>query len=72
MGYPGFARANQLGIGQMKRFLFAATILLAGCGVDGEPVQPSMNVGIGVGSSGTHTYGGLGLNQGPLSIFLGF
>lgn len=28
--------------------------LLAACGVDGEPVQPTMSTTIGVGSHGTH------------------
>lgn len=56
----------------MKKFMLVAAVLVAGCGVDGEPVQPSMNVGIGVGSSGAHTYGGIGLHQGPMSIYLGF
>ncbi|MFD3191915.1 hypothetical protein ACFMPD_16855 [Sedimentitalea sp. HM32M-2] len=53
--------------------LSVATVLgLAGCGADGEPVQPSMNVAVGVGSSGVNTYGGVGLQQGPLSVYLGF
>ncbi|MBJ6373037.1 hypothetical protein [Sedimentitalea arenosa] len=56
----------------MKKLILVAAIFLAGCGVDGEPVQPSMNVGIGVGSGGVNTYGGVGLHQGPLSIYLGF
>lgn len=56
----------------MKKLCLAAAVLLAGCGVDGEPVQPSMNVGIGVGTGGVNTYGAVGLSQGPLSIFLGF
>jgi hypothetical protein len=47
-------------------------LFLAGCGVDGEPVQPSMNVGIGVGSGGVNTYGAVGVQQGPVSLFLGF
>ena len=45
---------------------------LAACGVDGEPVQPTMNVGVGVGSGGVHGWGSLGLHQGPVSLYLGF
>ncbi|MDK3073364.1 hypothetical protein QO034_09605 [Sedimentitalea sp. JM2-8] len=56
----------------MKKIVVVLAVFLAGCGVDGEPVQPSMNVGIGVGSGGMHTYGALGVHQGPMSIYLGF
>lgn len=50
----------------------ALAVLLAGCGADGEPVQPTMNAVVNVSSSGVHTYGGVGLHQGPLSLFVGF
>ncbi len=45
---------------------------LAGCGADGEPVQPTLNATVGIGSGGVHTYGGVGLNKGPLNVYLGF
>ena len=45
---------------------------LAGCGADGEPIQPSLNAGIGISASGVTPRLSLGLNQGPLSIGLGF
>lgn len=48
-----------------------AALALAGCGADGEPVQPTMNLGVGVGSGGVNTWGGVGLNQGPFSVFVG-
>lgn len=47
-------------------------IILAACGADGDPIQPTMDLGVGVGSSGVHTYGGLGLSSGAVSVFLGF
>ncbi len=50
----------------------ALTVFLAGCGADGEPVQPTMNATIGYGAGGVNTWGGIGLHQGPLSIYLGF
>lgn len=56
----------------MKKIVLLTALFLTGCGADGEPVQPTMNVGVGVGSSGVHTYGGVGLNQGPFSVFVGF
>jgi hypothetical protein len=45
---------------------------LAACGADGEPVQPTLNAGVSVGTSGVHVGGGVGVNAGPLSILLGF
>lgn len=50
----------------------AVLTLLAACGVDGEPVQPTLNAGVGISSSGVTPYGGVGLQTGPLSLFLGF
>jgi len=46
--------------------------LLAGCGVDGEPVRPSLNAGVSVSQNGVHTGGSLGLNKGPFNLRLGF
>ena len=51
--------------------LISAGIALAGCGADGEPVQPTMSANIGVGSSGTHVGGGVGIRRGGLGIYLG-
>lgn len=46
-------------------------LALSACGVDGEPVQPTANANISVSPSGVYTNVGLGLSQGPLSIYLG-
>ena len=51
--------------------LLAAGFALAACGADGEPIQPTMSANIGVGSSGTHVGGGVGLQKGGLGVFLG-
>lgn len=52
---------------------FLALASLVACGVDGEPIQPTMNAGIGISANGSvHTNGGIGLHQGPVSLFLGF
>lgn len=58
----------------MRRLVLAlgAALLLAACGVDGEPVRPSANVGVGVSNSGVHAGGSVGLHKGPFNIFLGF
>ncbi|WP_170573824.1 argininosuccinate lyase [Ruegeria atlantica] len=52
-------------------FLISAGFALAGCGADGEPVQPSMSANVGVGSSGTYVGGGVGLRRGGLGVYLG-
>ncbi|WP_193748218.1 lipoprotein [Leisingera sp. ANG-M1] len=58
----------------MRKTVFAlfALAVLTACGVDGEPVQPTLNAGIGVGDSGVHVGGAVGLHKGPVSVFLGF
>lgn len=56
---------------RVKILLVISTLALAGCGADGEPVQPSLNAGVSISPSGVSPYAGVGLNKGPLSIFLG-
>ncbi|AHC99860.1 hypothetical protein [Leisingera methylohalidivorans] len=58
----------------MRNMIFAllGLAVLAACGVDGEPVQPTLNAGVGVGNSGIHVGGAVGLHKGPVSVFLGF
>lgn len=59
----------------MRNAIFALIGLaaLAACGVDGEPVQPTLNAGVGVGSGGgVHVGGAVGLHKGPVSVYLGF
>ncbi len=51
--------------------LIAAGAALAGCGADGEPIQPTMSASVGVGSSGTYGGVGLGLRRGGLGVYLG-
>ena len=47
-------------------------VFLAGCGADGEPVHPTATAGVSVSNSGVRTHGGVGLQKGPLGLFLGF
>ncbi|OUS38276.1 hypothetical protein A9Q94_02960 [Rhodobacterales bacterium 56_14_T64] len=49
-----------------------AVAIVSACGVDGEPVQPSLNAGVSVSNSGVHARGGVGLNKGPFGLYLGF
>jgi len=47
-------------------------VVLAGCGADGEPVQPTFGAAVGVSSDGGVTAaGGVGLHKGPFSLFFG-
>ncbi len=48
--------------------LMASMALLAGCGVDGEPLRPSFNAGLSVGTSGVTPGASVGLSKGPLSL----
>ena len=52
-------------------FAFLSLAALAACGADGEPVQPSANLNIGISNSGIHTGASVGLRKGPLGIYLG-
>ncbi|UWQ25557.1 hypothetical protein K3553_03560 [Leisingera aquaemixtae] len=58
----------------MRNVIFAliGLAVLAACGVDGEPVQPTLNAGVGVGGGGVHVGGAVGLHKGPVSVYLGF
>lgn len=51
--------------------LVITILVLAGCGADGEPVQPMLNAGVSITPDGVAPHVGVGLNQGPFSIFLG-
>nr|WP_170327311.1 argininosuccinate lyase [Ruegeria arenilitoris] len=52
-------------------FVLLAGFALAACGADGEPIQPTASLGVGVGSSGTHVGGGVGFRRGGLGVYLG-
>lgn len=45
--------------------------VLAACGADGEPVQPSVNSTVTLSSSGVHAGTSLGLRQGPVAMTMG-
>jgi len=54
-----------------KIAIVSVALLLAACGVDGEPVQPTGGVNVSLSSSGVGLGANLGLNKGPLRIGLG-
>lgn len=45
--------------------------LLVACGVDGEPIQPSMNTTVGVGSNGPFGAIGTSIVSGNVSVHVG-
>ena len=56
----------------MKRALCVLALMgIAACGVDGEPVRPTANVGVAIGSGGVQTGGTIGVSRGPLSVGVG-
>ena len=57
----------------MARYVAMLVLLgaLSACGVDGEPVRPSVGASVGIGQGGVYSNVGVGVSQGPFSIFLG-
>jgi ABC-type glycerol-3-phosphate transport system substrate-binding protein len=49
----------------------AALSVLAACGADGEPVQPTMNSTITLSDSGVGANTSIAVNRGPVTIGLG-
>lgn len=47
---------------------FGALVALAACGADGEPIKPTLNAGVSLGSGGVNTNVSVGARKGPLSI----
>lgn len=48
-----------------------ALLTLAACGIDGEPVRPTGDVGVNIGSGGVSAGATIGVSQGPLSVGVG-
>ena len=56
----------------MKRVIAVLCLaVLTACGADGEPVQPTMNTGIGITPDGVKVRTGVGVKTGPVSVGLG-
>lgn len=54
----------------MARMIFAVSMCaaLAACGADGEPVKPTVGVGVTVSGSGVNAGASVGVRQGPVAI----
>ncbi|MGJ8546606.1 MAG: hypothetical protein ACSHWZ_14260 [Sulfitobacter sp.] len=57
----------------MKWLMIAASLsLLAGCGVDGEPAEPTVTPpNVNISPSGVKVGTGIGVGKGPLRVGLG-
>lgn len=55
----------------MKKALVLTALLLAACGVDGEPVQPTGGVNVSLTPSGVGLGANVGIKAGSLEIGLG-
>lgn len=56
----------------MKRLLgIVVLVSLSACGVDGEPVPPSVETSIGVGSDEVSAETGVTIGQGPFTVSWG-
>jgi hypothetical protein len=55
------------------RWLWSGAVLigLAGCGADGEPVQPTRDATITISQNGLSGVARVGVRQGPVAISLG-
>ena len=50
---------------------FAFILGLAACGVDGEPIRPTVAGSVNINSSGVYPHVGVATNAGPVSVFVG-
>lgn len=57
----------------MTRILAALAMMtaLTSCGADGEPIQPTANLGVNIGSSGIHPSGSVGMRKGRVAVNVG-
>ncbi len=51
--------------------VLTALAMLAGCGADGEPIRPTAQANVGVGSNGVTGSVGTTLTRGSVSVGLG-
>lgn len=52
----------------MRVIAFGVLTSLAACGVDGEPVKPTLNAGVSIGSGGVSQNVSVGARKGPFSV----
>ena len=53
----------------MKRLIWVGALaLLAACGADGDPVRPSVDLGVSIGPDGVRTTTGVSVRKGPVTV----
>ncbi|MFP7672443.1 hypothetical protein ACG74X_03685 [Marivita sp. S0852] len=52
--------------------LILALLVLAACGAEGDPIRPSVNTTVSVGSEGIRTSTGVIVQTGSVSVGVGF
>lgn len=56
----------------MKQIVaIVSLVILAACGVDGEPVRPTADAGVTINSRGVFPSASVGINTGPFWLRLG-
>jgi hypothetical protein len=52
----------------IRAIAFVSLLGLAACGADGEPITPTLNAGINIGSGGVSPNINLGARKGPIAV----
>ena len=52
--------------------LIGSLLALAACGADGDPIRPSVNSTVTIGSDGIKTSTGVTVQSGPVTVGVGF
>lgn len=55
----------------MRLLAVIAALALAGCGVEGDPVRPTVSTTVSAGSGGVHTSVGTGVRVGGVNVGVG-
>jgi len=54
-----------------KTLTILGLVALVGCGAAGEPIRPTANLGLSIGSNGVTPTASVGAQSGPVSINVG-
>ncbi len=55
----------------MRLLVVIAALALTGCGVEGDPVRPTVSTTVSAGSGGVHTSVGTGVRVGGVNVGVG-
>lgn len=54
-----------------KLVMILGAVALVGCGAAGDPIRPTANLGVSIGSNGITPNASVGARSGPVSINVG-